>query len=248
MTLNGYIEDAESGERLIAAAIYCPELDRGTITNEYGFFSLNLPAGAQDIRVSYLGYQEEKRNVEMTENRFFNPSASSLPSRLAEVLVTPDLVGNELLPSPYVGTKLTPGSFPAAPDLGGESDLLRVVQMLPGVQTGADGFGGLNIRGSGSEHNLILLDGVPVYNPEHMFGILSIFNTSALKSTQVIKGGIPARYGGRLSSVIDVRTREGSTKKLGIEASADFITGKSGGARAICERERKLSADGPIVI
>lgn len=224
-TLSGYVEDAETGERLIAAAIFCPELARGTISNEYGFFSLNLPEGQQKVSVSYLGYREKSEAVELNANRYLTVGLTPALT-LAEVIVTPHATKGGLLPSPGNGTKLTADAYPAAPDLGGESDLLRIVQMLPGVQSGADGFGGLNVRGGSSEQNLVLLDGVPVYNPAHMLGILSIFNTSAVKNTQVLKGGIPARYGGRLSSVIDVRTREGNTKKWGAEAGIDFISGK----------------------
>ncbi len=225
-TLSGYVEDATSGERLIAAAIYCPELGIGTITNEYGFYSLTLPESATAITVSYLGYREETKALHLTQNQFTTYSLT--PSlTLAEIIVTPENATNELVPSPANGINLPPDDFQAAPDLGGESDLMRIAQLLPGVQTGADGFGGLHIRGGNSDQNLVLLDGVPVYNPDHLLGIFSVFNTSAVKSAKLLRGSFPARYGGRVSSVFDVRTREGSTRSWGGGAALDLISGKA---------------------
>lgn len=230
LTISGYVEDAESGERLIAATVYCPEIGRGTTTNEYGFFSLTLPQVnqnglPQNVVFSYIGYQETVREMNIDSDLSLTVGLS--PSlTLAEVVVTPQATQNDLLPGPGPGISLAANAFPAAPDMGGESDLLRMVQLLPGVQSGADGFGGINVRGGDSGQNLVLLDGVPVYNPAHLLGLLSIFNTAAVKNAQVITSGIPARYGGRLSSVIDVRTKEGSSKKRSGEAGVDFISAK----------------------
>ncbi len=225
-TLSGYVEDAGSGERLIAAAVYAPQQGIGTITNEYGFYSLTLPADVEEITISYLGFQEEKKPLHLTKDQFTTHQLS--PSlTLAEIIVTPDSTKNELIPSPASGTQLRPDDFSAAPDLGGESDLMRIAQLLPGVQTGADGLGGLHVRGGNADQNLVLLDGVPVYNPDHLLGIFSVFNTSAIKSAKFLRGGFPARYGGRVSSVFDIRTKEGSTRKWGGGASIDLISGKA---------------------
>ena len=225
-TLSGYVEDARSGERLIAAAVYAPQLGIGTITNEYGFYSLTLPEDVKEITISYLGYQEEKKPLQLTKNQFATHQLS--PSlTLAEIIVTPDSTKNELIPSPAGGTQIHPDDFGAAPDLGGESDLMRIAQLLPGVQTGADGLGGLHVRGGNADQNLVLLDGVPVYNPDHLLGIFSVFNTSAIKSAKFLRGGFPARYGGRVSSVFDIRTKEGSTRKWGAGAGIDLISGKA---------------------
>lgn len=225
-TLSGFIEDATSGERLIAAAVFCPSLGIGTVTNEYGFYSLTLPEDIKKIVVSYLGYQELEQPIKLIKN--LSRSYQLHPSlTLMEVVVTPTVETNQLLPSPSNEHRINPDDFKAAPDLGGESDLMRIAQLLPGVQTGADGFGGLHVRGGNADQNLVLLDGVPVYNPDHMMGIFSIFNTAAVKNTKFYRGSIPARYGGRASSVMDVRTREGNSKKWGGGAAFDFISGKA---------------------
>ncbi len=224
-TLSGYVEDATSGERLIAAAVYCPELSLGTVTNEYGFYSLTLPENMDEVTISYLGYQEEKQAISLSKNQFIvyqlKPSVT-----LSEIIVTPSQNGQQLLPSPTDGTRFLAKEYHAAPALGGESDLMRVAQLLPGVQTGADGFGGLHIRGGNADQNLVLLDGVPVYNPDHLFSIFSVFNTSAVKSAKLLRGSFPARYGGRVSSVFDVRVREGNNKNWSGGAAFDLISGK----------------------
>ncbi|MEO1259397.1 MAG: TonB-dependent receptor [Bacteroidota bacterium] len=225
-TLSGYIEDSSTGERLISATVYCPEQGLGTITNEYGFYSLTLPESIENVVVSYLGYQEQQQPVSLKGDRFvtfrLQPSLT-----LTEIIVTPDKSRNELLPSPANGSQLRPEEFQAAPDLGGESDIIRIAQLLPGVQTGADGFGGLHIRGGNADQNLVLLDGVPVYNPDHLLGIFSVFNTSAIKSAKLYRGSIPARFGGRASSVLDVRTKEGNNRNWSAGAALDLISGKA---------------------
>ncbi|MCB0519368.1 MAG: TonB-dependent receptor [Lewinellaceae bacterium] len=228
-TLNGYVEDEETGERLIAAAIYCPALGRGTVSNEYGFFSLTLPAEAGAIKASYLGYHDQEVPLAIKENQRLDlrlrPSLT-----LAEILVVPTEKPGSLLPSPAALRRLKPEDFKAQPDLGGQSDLVRTLQMLPGVQSGADGVGGIFVRGGNADQNLVLMDGVPVYNADHLMGMFSIFNTSAIRSAKLLKGGFPARYGGRLSSVLDVYTKEGNQNKWGGELGGDLIS-----ARAVVE-------------
>ncbi|HFA51295.1 MAG TPA: TonB-dependent receptor [Bacteroidetes bacterium] len=222
-TLSGYIEDAASGERLIAAAVYCKELSLGTVTNEYGFYSLTLPENTAAVTASYLGYRETEIQLDKEQGRFINIQMQ--PSlTLAEIIVTPELEKDKLLPSPGEGTQLLNEQFEAAPDLGGESDLMRVAQMLPSVQTGAEGYGGLHVRGGNADQNLVLLDGVPVYNPDHLLGIFSVFNTEIVKSAKFFQSGFPARYGGQLSSVFDVRTREGNNKRWHGGLSAGLIS------------------------
>ncbi|MBK8565217.1 MAG: TonB-dependent receptor plug domain-containing protein [Saprospiraceae bacterium] len=231
LTISGFVEDAQSGERLIAATVYCPEVGQGTITNEYGFYSLSLPHAAAHLYFSYIGYGEAKvRLGQLPQQRINQPLEPAM--MLSEIVVTPlsDSAKSSLLPSPGNMQRFKPEDFKAAPDLGGQSDLMRIMQMLPGMQTGADGISGLFVRGGNSDQNLVLLDGVPVYNPDHLLGMFSIFNTSAIRSAKLLKGGIPARYGGRASSVIDVYTKEGSNQRWGGEAEADLI-----GAKAMLE-------------
>ncbi|MBK9014043.1 MAG: TonB-dependent receptor [Saprospiraceae bacterium] len=223
MTLSGFVEDAETGERLIAAAVYCPELGQGTVTNEYGFYSVTLPTTAHQLRFNYIGYSEE--TVVLTQKESQRISRAIRPSlMLAEVVVMPtDTAVGNLLPSPGSLRRFKPDDYKAASDLGGQSDLFRIMQMLPGVQTSADGTGGMFVRGGNADQNLVLMDGVPVYNADHLMGMYSIFNTSAIRDAKLLKGGIPARYGGRISSVMDVYTKEGNQNRWGGELGADVI-------------------------
>jgi hypothetical protein len=231
MTISGFVEDAQSGERLIAATVYCPEHGQGTITNEYGFYSLTLPPTASYLNFSYIGYGEANVKVaRLPQQRINQPLEPAL--MLSEIIVTPlsDSAKASLLPSPGNMQRFKPEDFKAAPDLGGQSDLMRIMQLLPGMQTGVDGISGLYVRGGNADQNLVLLDGVPVYNPDHLLGMFSVFNTSAIRSAKLLKGGVPARYGGRISSVIDVYTKEGSNQRWGGEVEADLI-----GAKAMVE-------------
>lgn len=232
-TLSGYIQDASDGEKLIAATFFSTTHQKGTISNEYGFFSLTLPEGPCQIRCSYLGSQEKELTLTLTKDQKLNIELERLIT-LAEVEVRPFAEGGQQ----FFSTSGSADEFSIKhlsriPDLGGEPDLLRAAQLLPGVQSGADGLGGLHIRGGNADQNLMLLDGVPIYNPTHLMGIYSVFNTSAIRDAKLIKGNFPARYGGRLSSVLDVRTREGNQKKWG-------------GAIHTGLTSSNLSAEGPI--
>lgn len=227
MTLSGFVEDAETGERLIAAAVYCPELGQGTVTNEYGFYSLTLPTTASNLRFNYIGYSDEAVAFHAKNSQRINKALH--PSvMLTEVIVTPSdtSIGN-LLPSPAAMKRFRPDDFKATPDLGGQSDLFRMMQMVPGVQSNTDGSGGMYIRGGNADQNLVLMDGVPVYNADHMLGLYSIFNTSAIRDAKLLKGSIPARYGGRISSVMDVYTKEGNQNRWGGELGIDLISMKA---------------------
>ena len=210
-TISGFITDQSSGEPLVGAAVFCQFLGMGTITNSYGFFSLKLPEGDWQIGVSYLGYSPLQSEVQLYGNQKFNWTLK--PSlRLLEVVV----LGKDSTLSPSVGIgkhQILLSELDLSPTLIGEKDVLRNVQLLPGVQTGADGFGGLSVRGGNPSQNLIIIDGVPVYSTAHAGGMLSVFNPEVLRSAKVIKGGFPARYGGRLSSVIELRTKEGNQEK-----------------------------------
>ncbi len=211
LTISGYIKDAETGERLIAANVFESELEKGIATNEYGFYSITLPAGNRNLNFSFLGYKPSIKKIRLKKNTqldiFLKPSLT-----LSEVIISSKGTLKSVN-TPYNATKIPVAEMNQLPILGGEEDLLRMVHSLPGVQTGADGFGGLHVRGGSADQNLILLDGVPVYNATHLGGLFSIFNNSAIKNAQLYKGNFPARYGGRLSSVLDVRTKEGNQKK-----------------------------------
>lgn len=222
-TLSGYLKDSETGERLVAANVYSKEHMKGTVSNEYGFFSMTLPEGDIDLTVSYLGYTEFSKKINLSKNTLqhieLEPSLT-----LAEIIVVPN---DSFLTTPLAGEQqLSMNHAKSMPDLGGESDIIRMVQLLPGVQSGADGFGGLYVRGGGVDQNLTMVDGVTIYNPMHLLGMFSIYNTDAVRSATFLKGGFPARYGGRSSSVFDVRTKEGNQNQFSGEAGIGLVTGK----------------------
>ncbi len=225
-TLSGYVVEEETGEALVAATVYCPRLKQGTFTNEYGYFSIDLPAGEWQLEYRYLGFQkvtmkvnikeDEVRRIAMSPGLYINP-----------VLITPEKEDG-VLPTTATARSvdIDPEMVASAPSLGGEEDYLRTAQLLPGVQQGVDGAAGLHIRGGDPGHNLMLLDGVPVYIPFHLLGIYSIYNSSIVKSAKLVKGRYSARYGGRLASVFDLRTREGSREGLRASASANLINSR----------------------
>lgn len=224
-TISGYIKDDDTRERLMGANIFDAHTQKGIASNEYGFFSITLPRGEHLLNFSFLGYKAKSKRINLKKNT--NLTIHLKPSlTLSEVIVTskgltPNTVG--------IGNNATTIPLKAMaylPSLGGEEDLLRTVNLLAGVQSGTDGFGGLNVRGGSSDQNLILLDGVPVYNASHLGGLFSIFNSSAIKSAQLYKSSFPARFGGRLSSVLDVRTKEGNQRKTSGELSAGLIAVK----------------------
>lgn len=208
-TLSGYVLDAETGERLIGASIrVLSKPVVGTASNEFGFFSLPVEEGVYPVTVSYIGYQPETRSIAMTTERlerFRLVSNGTLP----EVLVTATPALEDPIKRDESRQNLPASAMPSVPMPGGEADLLRLAALQPGVQTGVDGLGGLHVRGGNADQNLILLDDVPVYNPNHALGLLSVFNPATINHARLWKGDFPARYGGRASSVLDVRTRDG---------------------------------------
>jgi len=225
VTLSGYVADKQTGERLIAANIYDLESQRGAQTNEYGFFSLTLPSGEARLQVSYIGYEPAYRKMKLQQDR-------RLEFRLEHTLTLDEVL---VVGKPQLDTTRQKG--PAremagltgrnlTPALGGAADIIRSTHLIPGVQTGADGIGGFSVRGGNVGHNLVMIDGVPVYNYLHAAGLLSVVNTDAVKSARLYKGGFPARYGGRLSSVLDIRTKEGNQRELHGRAQISPVAGQ----------------------
>ena len=220
-TLSGYITDAASGERLIGATVLDTVYRQGTATNAYGFYSLTLPAGPVAIRVSYLGYQATYRALNVTSDTTVSWTLETQDKVLSEVAVTDQ---RERLADPRMSIiTLRSADIAQVPMLLGEPDLMKAVQLLPGVQGGTEGTTGLHVRGGSPDQNLILLDGVPVYNVSHLLGFVSTFNTQAIQKVDLIKGGFPARYGGRLSSVLDIQLKEGNTQQLSGVANVGLI-------------------------
>ena len=215
--INGYIQDVDSGEKLIGASVYASKSGRGTTTNQYGFFSISLPEGERELSFSYLGYEKQVKTILL--NKTTRWKIELKPSlTLKEVIVIAEDSVDEF--STIFSEKLSIHDLIALPGLGGENDVIRYSTLLPGVTTGADGVGGLNVRGGSVDQNLILLDDVTIYNPVHMLGVISVFNSSAIKESSLLKGRFSPRYGGRLSSVLDIRTKDGNLKKWGGEINA----------------------------
>ncbi|MDR1882105.1 MAG: TonB-dependent receptor [Prevotella sp.] len=232
-TVSGYITDGISGETLIGANIYNTDSKEGTVTNEYGFYSLTLPEGTVTFRYSCIGRQPQEIAVTLDKNIEQNIKLS--PGRqLSEVVVYGDRVETGVNATQTGALDIPLDVMKSAPALLGEADIMKTVQMMPGVQAGTEGSAGVYVRGGGADENLILLDGVPLYNADHLFGFFSVFTPDAIKKVSLFKGSFPAHFGGRLSSVIDVRTNDGDMKSYH-------------GAIGIGLLSSKLQFEGPIV-
>ncbi len=224
-TLSGYFMDAASKETLIGATVFVKELAKGTSSNEYGFYSLTLPAGTYEMVFSYIGYQSLVKQISLDGDLEFSP-LMSIGNTLEEVVVTGEETALRHAGTKMSSNKISMAKVKSIPALMGERDVLKVIQLMPGVQSGSEGTTGLYVRGGGPDQNLMLLDGVPVYNASHLFGFMSTFNGDAIKSVELVKGGFPARYGGRLSSIIDVRMKEGNMKKIKGDATIGLLSGR----------------------
>ena len=213
-TISGSVKDAQTGEDLIGVNVVVKEQSAGTSTNAYGFYSLTLPAGKHKVEFHYIGYEPMVKQVELNENRRFNVELSEKTTTLQEVEVSSEPLDKNVSSIEMSVAKLDVKQIEKVPQLLGETDILRTLTLLPGVTTVGEGSSGFNVRGGNVDQNLILLDEAPVYNSSHLFGFFSIFNADAVKDVKLYKGGIPARYGGRLSSVVDVRQKEGNLKEF----------------------------------
>jgi hypothetical protein len=223
-TVSGYIREAGSGESLIGVNIYQQESLAGTVTNNYGFYSLTLPSeDTIEIAVSYVGFSTQVHRIPFRKNIELN--IELIPGIvLNEVTVTADKK-ERLSESARMSTiKLPVQQIKNIPTLLGEKDVLKVIQLMPGIQKGSEGSSGLYVRGGGPDQNLIILDDAIVYNASHLFGFFSLFNGNALKSVELTKGGFPARYGGRLSSVLDMVMKEGNKEEWHGEGGIGLIS------------------------
>lgn len=232
-TISGYIEDTETGERLIGVNVYVPGSNHGTSTNAYGFYSLALPSGEYTVTASFIGYNTDKfsanlSNGSVAHNFLLKPSSAQLD----EVEVTATEIPLEQAEMSTISLSIP--EIQKMPVFMGEVDIIRAIQLLPGVQSGTEGTTGFYVRGGSPDQNLILLDGVPVYNASHLFGFFSVFNSDAIKNVTLTKGGFPARYGGRLSSVLDINMKEGNMKEFHGAGSIGLISSK-------------LTLEGPII-
>ncbi|MBI1838212.1 MAG: TonB-dependent receptor plug domain-containing protein [Flavobacteriia bacterium] len=223
-TINGYISSSKNGEKLIGATLYDTIHKVGTVTNEYGFFSLTVPNELTILKVSYYGFEPFILEASITQNEY-NISLKEITSLDEVVIKASD--SKRSVESTNIGTmELALEKVDKLPVLMGEKDVLKILQLMPGVKSGGEGSSGIYVRGGGPDQNLILLDGVPVYNASHLFGFFSVFNSDALSQITLTKGGFPSRYGGRVSSVLDMRMKEGNNQKFNLEGSIGVIASR----------------------
>ena len=222
-TLNGYVNDAETGEVLIGATVYVNELNSGTITNSYGFYSLTLEEGEYNIDFRYIGYESSSTEIDLVSNQKLDIELSSLDIQLQDVVVS-DVAEDYNVSSVEMSTsKLDISRVAEIPTFLGENDIIKAIQLLPGVSSVGEGASGFNVRGGSVGQNLVLLDEAPVYNSSHLLGFLSVFNPDAVKDLKLYKGGIPSRYGGRISSILDIRMKDGNSKKTSVSGGIGSI-------------------------
>lgn len=235
ITISGNIKDATNGEDLIGAIVTVKgQPSKGSTTNAYGFYSLTLPSGDYTLIYQYVGYSSKEEVVSLKANNTLNINLSPVSRNLEEVVVRTERADKNVSSTQMSVFKLDPKQIESVPVLFGEKDIIKTLQLTPGVKAAGEGNAGFYVRGGAADQNLILLDEAPVYNASHMLGFFSVFNSDALKDVTLYKGGIPAEYGGRGSSVMDVKMRDGNNKKFGA----------SGGIGLIASR---LTLEGPIV-
>lgn len=234
VTLSGYLKDKANGEALIGATVYIPQLKTGVITNPYGFYSISVPKGEYTVTYSFVGYQSQLPLISLNENKQLNVMLAEDSKQIDEVVVTGEKKNRNVENLQMSMEKVQVKLVKKLPSFMGEVDIIKSITLLPGIQNGGEGSSGLYVRGGGPDENLMILDEAPVYNASHLLGFFSVFNSDAIKDVQVYKGGIPAEYGGKASSVIDIRMKDGNSQQLGM----------SGGIGNISSR---LTVEGPII-
>lgn len=235
-TLSGYITDSESGEALIGANLFIPSIKSGVSSNTYGFYSVTLEEGTYQAIVSYLGYTTQFKEIVLDRDIELTLPLEPQSTAIGEVVITESKIkARENVERAVMGVMdISPKLIKELPVLAGEKDLLKALQLLPGVQSGSEGTAGFYVRGGGPDQNLILLDDAVVYNPFHLAGFFSVFNVDAIKNVELIKGGYPAKYGGRLSSILDISMKEGDMKSFHGEGGIGLISSR-------------LTLEGPIL-
>lgn len=235
-TISGYVEDERTGESLFGVNIVDLNSQRGTTSNLYGFYSLSLPGDSVEVRFSYVGYEPQFHNFSLEKDTTIQVRLAHR-TNMDEITIEADRVAPIEERSQMSQIRVPVQMIKSQPALLGESDVIKTLQMLPGVQSGSEGSSGLYVRGGGPDQNLILLDGVPVYNASHLFGFFSVFNSDAISNVSLTKGGFPARFGGRSSSVLEINMKEGNNQEfrgeggLGLVASRLTLEGPIGGDR-----------------
>jgi hypothetical protein len=233
-TLSGTITDANSNETLIGVNVIIPELKTGVTTNEYGFYSITIPNGNYTVQISYLGYQTIDERITLDKNIKNNFKLLANETALQEVVITDNRAKTDIKKPEMSVNKLSISTIKKMPVVLGEVDVLKSILLLPGVTNAGEGASGFNVRGGGADQNLILLDEATIFNSSHVFGFFSVFNPDAIKDLKLYKGGIPSRYGGRASSVLDIYQKDGSSKGFHMNGGIGLISSR-------------LLAEGPLV-
>ena len=235
VTISGFIRDKNTLEYLVGASVYDYYSRRGTTTNENGFFSLTLSSKVVELEISYVGYRAFKQTfIELNKDTVMRVSLIA-DRQLEEVVIVGTQSSKELISGTQMGTlSMTQKSIKNIPTIFGEADVVKALQTQPGVMAGVEGFSGMYVRGGNGDDNLYLIDGVPVYQVSHLGGLFSAFNAEAVEKVDFFKSAFPARYGGRLSSVVDIRTKDGNMKEFHGSAMLGLISGN-------------LNLSGPII-
>ena len=194
-TLNGYVKDAGNGEELIGVTVYIPELKAGTVTNSYGFYSITLPRGTYSVQYSYIGYRFQTIKVDLDHDVALNVGLENEATLIEEIVISDKRVDENVVSLQMSKNTLDINRVRKLPALFGEIDIIKNIQMLPGVLTAGEGTSSFYVRGGSADQNLILNDEAPIYDPSHLFGLFSVFNSDVIKDTELYKGGIPARFG-----------------------------------------------------
>ena len=222
-TLNGYITDKESGESLIGATVYINELNAGTVTNAYGFYSITLDQGTYSLDFRYIGYVSMSRSIDLNSNQKVDIELEGDDIQLENIVISDQAEDFNVSSIEMSTAKLDMSKISEIPTFLGENDIIKAIQLLPGVSSVGEGASGFNVRGGSVGQNLVLLDEAPVYNSSHLLGFLSVFNPDAVKDLKLYKGGIPSRFGGRLSSILDIRMKDGNNKKTVVSGGIGSI-------------------------
>jgi hypothetical protein len=225
-TISGYLKDSVTNEFLIGATVRLANTSVGVSSNDYGFYSLQADKGKITLQVDYIGYEQKVITLNLTTNTTLDILLSEKRQTLSEVVVSSTKANQRIVSTEMSTEKLTAKDIKQIPMVLGEADVIKSIQLLPGVSAPNEGSGGFNVRGGSADQNLILLDEAIVYNPSHLFGFFSVFNADALKDATIYKGGIPSKYGGRLSSVLDIRMREGSNKKFSATGGIGLLSSR----------------------
>ncbi len=226
-SVSGTIKDFSNGETLLGATVYLKDTSIGTVTNEYGFFSITAPEGNYTLIVNYIGYDQITREIQLTQDQKVSFELNEATAQLDEVIVTADETKKINIKKPEMSTvKLKAATIKQIPVALGEVDIIKSIQLLPGVTNSGEGTGGFNVRGGAADQNLVLLDEAIIYNTSHLFGFFSVFNADAIKDLKLYKGGIPSQFGGRASSVLDVRQKDGNSKNFKLTGGIGIVSSR----------------------